>query len=227
MTKDVLGANVIAVTATSPLQPRHELAEAKKIARRLSVKHMIIKATPLRNEAVRSNQENRCYHCKLQLLSKLKAIAKKNNYVAIEATNRSDLGLYRPGIKAIKRLGIVSPLILAGFEKDDVRKAARRWGLPNWNKPAAACLASRIPYGENLTAQRLRRIDKAEDYLRRCKFTQVRVRDHYPIARIEVDVSELENAIRQRKKIARYLHRLGYRHVTLDLEGYQTGSFDH
>jgi uncharacterized protein len=226
LAKDVLGKNVIAVTAASPLQPKNELAEAKKIARRLGVKHMIINAAPLKRKEVRNNQKNRCYHCKLQLLREIKSIAQKHNYVAIEATNRSDLHLHRPGIKAVRHLGIVSPLLLAGFEKKDIRKAAHRSGLSNWDKPAAACLASRIPYGQKLTVQRLKRIDKAEDYLRRCKFTQVRVRDHFPIARIEVDPSEFDKAIRQRKRIERYLNRLGYKYVTLDLEGYQTGSLD-
>lgn len=224
--KDVLGAKVIAVTVTSPLQPRHEIAEAKKIARHLGIKHMIINAAPLEKKAVRSNQENRCYQCKLHLFTELKQIARKHHYVAVEATNRSDLRLHRPGVKAIGHLGIASPLVLAGFEKKDVRKAARRSGLSNWDKPATACLASRIPYGQTLTVQRLRRIDKAEDYLRRHKFTQVRVRDHYPIARIEVNPSELKKAISQRKEISHYLRRLGYKHVALDLEGYQTGSFD-
>jgi uncharacterized protein len=224
--KEILGGNVIAVTAASPLQPKSEITEAKQIARRLGVQHVIIKAAPLKKEEVKNNQKNRCYHCKLKLLQKFKAIAEKHNYVAIEATNRSDLRLYRPGIKAIKQLGIASPLLLAGFDKKDVRKAARRAGLANWNKPATACLASRIPYGQRLTVQKLRRIDEAEEYLRRRRFTQVRVRDHFPIARIEVDPSELTKAIRQRRGIERYLRRLGYKYVTLDLEGYQTGSLD-
>lgn len=224
--KDVLGKKVIAVTAVSRLQPRKEITEAKQTAQRLGVKHMTIRTDPLKENAVRSNLANRCYHCKLLLLTQLKKIAKKNNYVVVEATNKSDLRYHRPGIKAVKRLGIASPLVEAGFEKEEIRQAARRLGLPSWNKPSMACLASRIPYGQEITAQKMRRIDKAEDYLRRCQFTQVRVRDHYPMARIEVNTSELEKMLKQRERIVRYLRGLGYIYVTLDLAGYRTGSFD-
>jgi uncharacterized protein len=222
----VLDRNVIAVTATSPLQPRKEITQARKIARRLGIKHIVVDAAPLKKKEVRNKSENRCYHCKVILLTQLKQIAKKHNYVVIEATNKSDLRYHRPGIKAMKRLGIVSPLIEAGFRKTDIRKAARRLGLPNWNKPSTACLASRIPYGQEITAQRLRRIDKAEDYLHRCRFTQVRVRDHFPIARIEINVSEFKKILKEHKRIVNHLIGLGYKYITLDLEGYRTGSFD-
>ena len=187
--KDVLDVNVIAATAVSPLQPREEITGAKHIARRLDVKHTVIDVAPLQKKEIRNNLPSRCYHCKFLLFIQLKQLAKKHGYVVIEATSKSDLRYHRPGIKAMKRLGIKSPLIEAGLDKIEIRKAARRFGLPNWNKPGTACLASRIPYGQKITAERLRRIERAEDYLHRCHFIQVRVRDHYPIARIEVNAS--------------------------------------
>ena len=224
--KDVLGKKVLAVTGASPLQPRKEIIEARKIARFLGIKHITIGVAPLKKKEVRNNTENRCYHCKELLLTRLKQIAKKHNYVVVEATNRSDLRYHRPGVNAVKRLGIASPLIEAGFTKKDIRKAAHRLGLPNWNKPSTACLASRVPYNQVITAQRLRRIDKAEEYLHRCRFTQVRVRDHYPTARIEINASEFKKIVKEHKRVANYLIGLGYKYVTLDLEGYRTGSFD-
>jgi len=199
--KDILDENVIAATAVSPLQPRKEITEAKQIARRLGVKHIIIDAAPLQKKEVRNNLASRCYHCKFLLLTRLKQIAKKHGYVVIEATNKSDLRDHRPGIKAVKYLGIKSPLIEAGFKKEDIRNVARRLKLPNWNKPSTACL-------------------------KRLKFTQVRVRDHYPIARIEINSQEFKKLLAVRKKISHYLRKLGYKHITVDLNGYQTGSLN-
>ena len=224
--KDILDENVIAATAVSPLQPRKEITEAKQIARRLGVKHIIIDAAPLQKKEVRNNLASRCYHCKFLLLTRLKQIAKKHGYVVIEATNKSDLRDHRPGIKAVKYLGIKSPLIEAGFKKEDIRNVARRLKLPSWNKPSTACLASRIPYGESITNQRLRRIEKAEEYLKWLRFTRVRVRDHYPIARIEINSQEFKKLLAVRKKISHYLRKLGYKHITVDLNGYQTGSLN-
>jgi len=162
--KDVLGTEVIAVTAVSPLQPEREKSAAKKIAQRLGVKHVTINPQPLKKQEVRKNVKNRCYYCKLVLMKKLKEIARERGYVVIEATSKSDLRDHRPGLRALKRLGIASPLVEAGFEKKEIRRTARRLGLPNWNAPSAACLASRIPYGQELTIKKLRRIEKAENY---------------------------------------------------------------
>ena len=224
--KDVLGTDVIAVTAVSPLQPGYEKRFAEGIAHRLAVKHITINPEPLNRKEVRYNTKNRCYYCKLVLMQKLKQIARQYGYVVIEATSKSDLLDHRPGIKALQRLGIASPLVEAGFEKREIRKAAHRSKLPNWNTPSAACLASRIPYGQEITKKRLLRIEKAENYLRRFRFTQIRVRDHYPIARIEINNREFKIMLREHRKIARYFKDLGYRFVTLDLAGYRTGSFD-
>ena len=224
--KDVLGDKVIAVTAVTPLQPDYERLRAEKIARSLGVKHVTIDPKPLNRKAVKDNTKNRCYHCKLALMQQLKRIAKSCGYVAVEATSKSDLGYHRPGVKAVRCLGISSPLVDAGFNKKEIRQAARRLKLATWNAPSAACLASRIPYGTTITKERLRRIEKAEDYLRRLRFKQIRVRDHHPVARIEIDSREFEKLLRERTKVVRYFKNLGYNFVTLDLTGYKTGSFD-
>lgn len=160
------------------------------------------------------------------MLKKIKTLAEKKGYAAIEASNRSDQRYFRPGLDAVKELGMGSPLIAAGFEKTDIRNAARRLGLANWNKPSTACLASRIPYGVKIDHKTLRRIEKAEACLMQHGFSQVRVRDHFPVARIEIAETEFKKMIRERRKIASELRKLHYDHVTLDLDGYSTGSFD-
>ncbi len=162
----------------------------------------------------------------MALFRRLKQIAKKYNYVVIEATNKSDLRDYRPGVKALRNLQIESPLMRAGFEKNDIRKSAHRAGLANWNQPSMACLASRIPYGREITPQTLRRIDAAEEYLRKHGIRQVRVRDHHPIARIEVNQSDFKWIINNRKKVTTHLTKLGYKYITLDLAGYSMGSLN-
>jgi uncharacterized protein len=224
--KDILGDRVIAVTAVSPLQPKNEIRNAVRIARSMDVKHIKCTIDILRENKVTGNPANRCYHCKMTLLRKLKPLAVKYGYIVIEATNRSDLKDHRPGLIAVKRLGIQSPLIMSGFTKDEIRRAARLHGLSNWNEPSMACLASRIPYGQTITAKRLRRIENAENYLRRLGFSQVRVRDHFPMARIEIGEREFEKLISRRKKIVGYLRGLHYKYVTLDLAGYRTGSLN-
>lgn len=224
--KEVLDNRVIAATVASSLQPRHEAVDASRIARKLGVKHTVFHIDVLSAPRIRKNSRNRCYYCKMFLMKKLKDLATRKNYVAIEATNKSDLKDHRPGLSAVKQLGIKSPLIEAGFEKEEIRRAARRRGLPNWSKPSTACLASRIPYGELITAKRLMRIEEAEEYLKRLGFTQVRLRDHFPIARIEINPREFDKLMSLRQKILRRLRRLKYKHITLDLDGYRTGSLN-
>lgn len=159
-------------------------------------------------------------------MKKIKALAETKGYIAVEASNASDLKDHRPGIEAVKRLGIQSPLIMAGLKKEDIRRAARARQLPNWNKPSTACLASRIPYGDLITLETLHRIEKAEGYLRRLGFSQIRVRDHLASARIEVDPHEFRKLILHRQNIVRQLRRFGYKYVTMDLTGYRTGSLN-
>lgn len=224
--KDTLGDKVIAVTVVSPIHPITEITVAKKIARGLKCKHLVIKMNVLENKDVRSNLRTRCFHCKMALFRRIKKVAREYNYVVIEATNKSDLADYRPGIKALKKLQIESPLMKAGFEKIDIRKSARRSGLPNWDQPSMACLASRIPYGQKITSPALHRIEAAEEYLRKKGIVQVRVRDHYPVARIEIDPADFKKIIDNRKKVANHLTKLGYKYITLDLAGYSTGSLN-
>ncbi len=224
--KEVLDKRVIATTVASPLHSKAETADASRIARSLGAKHMIYHINVLTEPKIRKNPVNRCYHCKIVLMKKIRDLALKKGYVAIEASNISDLSDHRPGLDAVKRLGIESPLMEAGLKKEEIRRAARWRRLPNWNKPSMACLASRIPYDELITAKKLQRIEKVEEYLRHLGFTQVRLRDHFPVARIEITANEFKKLISQRQKIVKHLHRLDYKHITLDLEGYHTGSLN-
>jgi len=224
--KEVLGDRVIAATVVSPLQPKVETTDASRIARSLKVRHVVCHINVLHKPVIRKNSPNRCYYCKTILMGKLKNLAEQKGYVTVEASNISDLSDHRPGLDAVKLLGIESPLLEAGLKKEEIRRAARRRRLPNWNKPSMACLASRIPYDELITAKKLQRIEKAEEYLRRLGFTQVRLRDHFPIARIEINAHEFKKLISHRQKIVRYLRRLDYKHVALDLDGYHTGSLN-
>jgi uncharacterized protein len=224
--RDSLGDEVIAVTGASPLYPHSETHLAKRIARLLRVKHLVIRTSEMESPVFAKNPRNRCYHCKLQLFHDFREIARSRGYVLIEASNRSDLSDFRPGLNAARRLGVVSPLIQAGLTKDEIRTLAKYFRLPNWDRPSMACLASRIPYGHMIDKKTVKRIERAESYLRNIGLTQIRVRDHYPVARIEVLEKEMSVVIRQRIKIARRLGSLGYRYVALDLESYRTGSMN-
>lgn len=221
-----MGDRVIAATVTTPLQPRVETTDACRIAHHLRSKHVVYHLNVLTERKVKKNPADRCYHCKMLLMKRIKALAEKKGYVAVEASNASDLKDHRPGLEAVRRLGIQSPLIMAGLKKEDIRRAARERKLPNWNKPSTACLASRIPHGEVITLETLHRIEKAEGYLRRLGFSQIRVRDHITIARIEIDPREFKKLILHRRNILRQLRRIGYKYVALDLTGYRTGSLN-
>ncbi len=223
---DVLKTQVIAVTASSDLYPDSELKTAKKIARLLKVKHLVIKSCELKNPLFPIYPPSRCYYCKTELFQSLKKIADRRGYVVLEASNYSDLNDVRPGIVAARKLGVVSPLIQVRLTKDEIRKLAKKFKLPNWNKPSMACLASRIPYGLRIDRKTLRRIDRAEHFLRKLGFSQVRVRDHFPVARIEILQNDFESLLRHRKKVTIYFKKLGYKYITLDLEGYRTGSMN-
>lgn len=224
--QEELDNRVIAVTASSPIHPRAELVRAKRIARQLRCRHVIIRTRDLHNEALVRNARNRCYICKKSFFAQAKTYAREHGYVIVEASNVSDLGDFRPGLRALKELGINSPFIDAGVTKREIRAMARRYHLPNWNEPAAACLASRIPYGVRITTKVLTRIEKAECYLRRFEILQVRARDHYPLVRIEVLPKDIEIILKARPSIVRYFRRLGYTYIVLDLEGYSIGSLN-
>ncbi|MGB9721136.1 MAG: ATP-dependent sacrificial sulfur transferase LarE [bacterium] len=224
--KDVLKDKVIAVTATSPLYPETELKVAKEICKLLSVRHFVIHSRELRDRNFTDNPVNRCYYCKRELFSKLKKIARKKNYTVMEASNYSDLDDFRPGIRAAKKLGIESPLIEVKLTKNEIRKFARKLRLPNWDKPSMACLASRIPYGVKINEIILIRIGRAEGFLKNLGFSQCRVRDHFPVARIEILQKDFSRIFRHKTKIIKFLKEIGYKYIALDLEGYRTGSMN-
>ena len=224
-----LGKKVIAVTAKSPTYTGRELKEAKVIANRLSCRHIIINSDELEIKEFMNNQKNRCYFCKKELFLKLISVKNKYefNFVA-DGTNYDDLSKYRPGLKALKELGIRSPLAEAGLTKEEIRQYSRQLNLPTWNKQDLSCLASRLPYGEKISIPVLKKIEKAEDFLYSLGFRQVRVRYHYPIARIELEKDEIHRLLQPYiiEKIIKRLKKLEFEYITLDLEGYRTGSMD-
>jgi len=226
---DVLGERAVAVTAKSPTYPPEELEEAKRIAKEIGIKHYIVETDELSNENFIRNPENRCYYCKKELLDCLQHLAQRLEFkVIFEGTNFSDLSGHRPGFKAIKeREKVFSPWAENEFTKEEIRTLSRKLGLSVHDKPALACLASRIPFGEQITEERLNRVGKAERLIKEISgVRQLRVRDHNGLARIEVGKDEraLLFNIEIIDKIADELKRLGFKFVTLDLEGYETGS---
>lgn len=224
-----LGDRVLAVTARSALHPAGESEEAREIAARLGVPWRAIDTDDLADPAIRSNAPDRCYVCKKRLLGKLRAIAEGEGLPAVlEGSNADDLREHRPGRRAVEESDARSPLLEVGLTKAQVRALARTHGLPHWNRPAAPCLATRVPYGETLTVERLRRIDLAERALRARGFAVVRVRDHGAVARVEVGADELARLLEPdlRAAVAADLRAAGYTWTTVDLEGYRTGAMD-
>ena len=226
---DVLKGHVIAVTAMSSTYPEREFKEAAEFPRGAGIEHIVIESEELEIEGFTDNPPNRCYLCKYELFSKIKEVAGKHNIQFIaEGSNIDDLGDYRPGMQAIKELGIISPLKDAGLGKDAIRILSKQMGLPTWDKPAFACLASRFPYGVKITRENLAIVDRAERYLLELGFKQVRVRYHGDTARIEVagaerlkffDLELMDNVYNQFQKI-------GFAYTSLDLKGYRTGSMN-
>jgi uncharacterized protein len=225
--KDVLGDNLLAVTAVSPTYPKRELREAKEFIKTHNIKHLIIKTSEYKNPLFIKNNYQRCYWCKRELFLKLKKIAQKQkiNYV-VDGTNFDDQKDFRPGEKAKKELGVRSPLKEAKIKKDEIRLLSKKLGLNTYKKPSGACLASRIAYGNKITLYRLKRIERAEDFLRNLGFSQVRLRDYSDLARIEVDKEKIPFLITNRLKICNFLKKLKFIYVTLDLEGYRQGSMN-
>lgn len=226
---DVLGERAVAVTAKSPTYPPEEMDEAKKVATEIDIKHFVVETDELSNEAFIRNPENRCYYCKKELLDCLQDLAQRLGFKAIfEGTNFSDLSGHRPGFKAVEeRENVFSPWAENEFSKEEIRLLAQRLGLSVHDKPALACLASRIPFGEQITEEKLDRVGTAELLIKKISgVRQLRVRDHNGLARIEVGKDEraLLFNVGIIDKIAQELKRLGFKFVTLDLEGYRTGS---
>jgi uncharacterized protein len=226
---DVLQDRAIAVTARSSTYPEREFKEAAEFTRSAGIKHIIIQSEELDIEGFTANPPNRCYLCKYELFSKIKEVAGKYGIKHIaEGSNIDDLDDYRPGMQAIKELGIISPLKDVGLGKDAIRKLSKQMELPTWDKQSFACLASRFPYGEKITQKKLAMVDRAEQYLLNLGFKQVRVRHHGDTARIEVagkerlkffDLELMDNIYKQFQKI-------GFAYTSLDLKGYRTGSMN-
>lgn len=226
---DVLKDNVIAVTARSSTYPEREYKAAADFIKTLGTKHIVIISEELDIEGFSKNPVNRCYYCKRELFSKIRKLAEQHsiNYIA-DGSNIDDLGDYRPGLKALNELGIISPLKDAGMTKEDIRILSKEMSLPTWDKPAFACLSSRFPYGHEITKEKLETVDKAEQYLLDLGFKQVRVRYHDKIARIEISANERKKFFDETLMDKVYLEfkNLGFNYVTLDLKGYRTGSMN-
>lgn len=225
LTHRELGSQMIAVTAMSASLPQSDRKSAEQFCASLKIPHVFIETNEFDEPQYTANPENRCYFCKQHLMKRLLLLADERGlkYV-VEGTNIEDIEGHRPGRKATKEFErVVTPLIDAGFAKDDVRNLARSMGLPTADKPSAACLASRVPTGEKITADLLLRIDRAEEVLRSLGAAQVRVRHHGDIARIEVSADDFAQCIERRKEIIAKLLDLGWKFITLDLFGYRTG----
>ena len=224
-----LGERIVAVTARSRSFPMRELDEATAFCRAEGVRHEIIASEELDIPGFADNPPDRCYHCKRELFGKLLAFARENGLAAVlEGSNLDDDGDYRPGRRAIRELGIVSPLHEAGLTKAEIRALSREMGLPTSNKPSFACLASRFPYGERITAAALERVEKAEQWLLDAGLglTQLRVRSHGNLARIEVPSDAIPRLAARAAEIAAAFKELGFAYITLDLRGYRTGSMN-
>jgi pyridinium-3,5-biscarboxylic acid mononucleotide sulfurtransferase len=222
-----LGEKAIAVTAVSPSLAHAELEEAQAIAATIGVRHVCLTTNEIEDPRYQANTPQRCYFCKGNLYDVLLPYARENGYRTIlDGNNADDVGDDRPGRVAAREHGVRSPLEEAGLAKAEIRSLARAAGLPNWNKPAAACLSSRIPYGNRVTVELLSQVEQAEGYLRARGFRQLRVRHHGPVARLEVEASELARALELRTEIVAALQQVGFTYVALDLAGYRTGSLN-
>ena len=225
--QEVLGDKVLALTAENKFVPRRELAAAEKFCAENKIRQVIFKADVLKVEGVKENPANRCYLCKRELFKNFLRLAEENNCAAlVEGSNMDDTKDYRPGMKALAELEIKSPLIAAGLYKAEIRELSKEMNLPTWNKPSMACLASRIPYGETLTAYKLATVEMAENILIKAGFNQLRVRLHGKIARIELLPEDFPKILSIREEISARLKSLGFDYVTLDLLGYRVGSLN-
>jgi len=226
---DVLGEKAIAVTARSCSFPERELNEAIAFCKKRMIQHYICDSEELNIEGFSQNPPNRCYLCKTELFSKIWDIARRERIPNVaEGSNMDDNGDYRPGLTAVKEQNVLSPLRQAGLFKAEIRTLSRRLGLPTWDKQSFACLSSRFVYGETITEEKLSMVDKAEQFLLDQGFHQVRVRIHQTIARIEIDPEEFDKMLKHNlaSETNRRLKELGFSYVTLDLDGYRTGSMN-
>lgn len=221
---EVLGDQAVAVTAISQTYPPGELEAARRTAEQIGIRHVTVNTDELRDPNFAANPPDRCYFCKSELLQKLDEVRRKLGFKHIfDGTNHDDYLDFRPGLRAVKEFGVRSPLAEAGFTKEEVRELAIEYGLPNADKPANPCLASRIPFGQEITLEKLGRVARGEGFIRSLGFLVVRVRDHGNMARIEVEKEELPRARELEEKISSALKGLGYSSVILDPRGYRVG----
>jgi len=223
-----LGDRAVAITADSPSYPERHRQLAIQIARDFGLRHEIIQTNELERPEYRANPSNRCYYCKHELYTHLSRIAAGRDAVIVDGNNADDRGDYRPGRQAAREFGVRSPLDEVDLSKDEIRELSRQAGLPTWNEPASACLSSRIPYHTEVTDEKLRTIERAEQALRALGFRVFRVRHHDDLARIEIARAEMPRALDPdvSAAIVRALKEAGYRYVSLDLQGYRTGSLN-
>ena len=228
--REVLGDKVLAVTAVSQLTPQQERKDAVQMANLIGAAHLQVETDDLADAVFTTNPRDKCYHCKKRRFGLLQKLAgEKGVKVVADGTNSDDFDDYRPGMKAVRELGIRSPLSEAGLCKDEIRRLSRQLGLPTWDKPSAACLASRVPYGYVITAEKLQQIDDGESYLHSLGiFRQVRVRHHGNLARLEVDPQLVDRFMEEgiRTRVTDFFKKLGFQFVALDLEGYAMGSLN-
>ena len=221
------GKEVYAVTMQTRLHPTGEIEEAKRVCEEIGAVHIVIAVDELEEAGIMNNPVERCYLCKRHLFLKMKERASELGIsVILEGTNEDDLHVYRPGIKAIKELQIISPLAEAGLTKAEVRKMACEYGISVSSKPATPCLATRFPYGTELTYEKMAQVERGEAFLKEIGLHNVRVRAHDKLARIEIDESTFGEFLEHKKEITDYLKSLGFVYITLDLEGFRSGSMD-
>lgn len=226
--RDVLGDKVIAVTVCASIVPERESEEAAAFCGKEGIRHIRFQADVLAVPGFRENPKNRCYICKKELFGRIVTLAAQNGiHLVCEGSNASDESDYRPGMKAVRELGVRSPLLECGLRKDEIRILSRELGLPTWDKPSFACLASRFPYGELITEDKLGMVARAEEMLHGMGFRQLRVRIHGDrLARIEAEPGDMEAVFGKRELILDKLKELGFAYVSLDLQGYRTGSMN-
>jgi pyridinium-3,5-biscarboxylic acid mononucleotide sulfurtransferase len=225
--KDALGDRALLVTADSETYPAAELAEARRLAELIGLRHLVVRTDELTNPDYARNGANRCFFCKDELFTKLAPIAAREGVgVLVYGANLDDLGDHRPGMKAAREHGVRAPLIEAELSKQEIRDLSRALGLPTWDKPSFACLSSRFQYGDQITADKLRRVDAAEEFVRALGFRQFRVRHHDRLARLEIPLEDLPRLWEDGRHtaIVTRFRELGYVYVTVDLAGFQSGS---